>query len=76
MNTSGALVVEATATSADNTLAKIVHLVTEAQEQKGHRERMMRRFSRRYSPAVLVGGALVALVGGIVTGDWSTWLLR
>jgi len=76
MNTSGALVVEATATSADNTLAKIVHLVIEAQEQKGYSERVMRRFSRRYSPAVLVGGALVALVGGIVTGDWSTWLLR
>lgn len=76
MNTSGALVVEATATSADNTLAKIVHLVTEAQEQKGHSERMMRRFSRRYSPAVPAGGALVALVGGIVTGDWSTWMLR
>ena len=76
MNTSGALVVTATATSADNTLAKIVHLVTEAQEQKGHSERRMRKFSRRYSPAVLAVGALVAIVGGSVTGDWSTWLLR
>ncbi|MCL1693292.1 MAG: cation-translocating P-type ATPase [Actinomycetia bacterium] len=76
LNTSGALVVAATATSADNTLARIVHLVTEAQEQKGHSERRMRKFSRRYSPAVLAGGALVALVGGIVTGDWSTWMLR
>ncbi len=76
LNTSGALVIEATATSTENTLAKIVHLVTEAQEQKGHSERRMRKFSRRYSPAVLAIGALVAVVGGLMTGDWSTWLIR
>ena len=76
LNTSGALVVTTTATSVDNTLAKIVHLVTEAQEQKGHSERLMRRFSRRYSPAVLAGGFLVAVVGGMTTGDWETWMVR
>jgi len=76
MNTSGALVVTAAATSTDNTLAKIVHLVTEAQEQKGHSEQRMRKFSRHYSPAVLAVGALVAIIGGLVTGDWATWSLR
>lgn len=34
LNTTGALVAEATATAQDNTLAKIVHLVTEAQEEE------------------------------------------
>ena len=75
LNTTGALVVEATATSNDNTLAKIVHLVTEAQEEKGRGEQWMTRFARVYSPAVLVTGALVAVVGGLL-GDWSTWLER
>ena len=76
LNASGALVVTATATSGDNTLARIVHLVTEAQAQTGRGERVMRRFSRRYSPAVLAGGLLVALAGGILTGDWETWVVR
>jgi len=76
LNTTGALVVEATATAADNTLAKIVHLVTEAQEEKGRGEKFMSRFARVYSPAVLVAGAVVAVVGGAVTGDWSTWIER
>ena len=75
LNTTGALVVEATATAADNTLAKIVHLVTEAQEEKGRGEKFMTRFARIYSPAVLVTGVVVAVVGG-VTDDWSTWIER
>ena len=76
LNTTGALEVEATATAADNTLARIVHLVTEAQEEKGRGEQFMTRFSRRYSPAVLFAGAAVAVIGGLVTGDWSTWAER
>lgn len=76
LNTSGALVVDATATAEHNTLAKIVDLVSEAQERRGRGERWMQRFSRRYSPAVLAGGTLIAVAGGIITGDWSTWLLR
>ena len=76
LNTTGALVVEATATAADNTLAKIVHLVTEAQEQKGRGEQFMTLFARRYSPAVLLAGVVVVVLGGLATGDWSTWAER
>ena len=76
LNGSGVLTVEATATHENNTLAKIVHLVTEAQEEKGRAQRFMERFTRVYSPAVLLGGVLVALVGGSATGDWEEWLTR
>lgn len=75
LNGSGVLTVEATATHENNTLAKIVHLVTEAQEEKGRAQRFMERFARVYSPAVLVVGVAVALIGGL-TGDWQTWLER
>ena len=76
LNGPGVLTVEATATHENNTLAKIVHLVTEAQEEKGRAQRFMERFTRRYSPAVLAMGFLVALIGGGVTGDWAEWLER
>ena len=52
-NAQGALVVEATATSATNTLARVVELVSEAQERKGRGQQFMERFSKVYSPAVL-----------------------
>jgi heavy metal translocating P-type ATPase len=76
LNAEGALVIEATATAANNTLAKIVQLVTEAQEQKGKTEQFMTRFSRRYSPAVLALGAAVAIIGGLAWGDWNEALIR
>ena len=75
-NAQGALVVEATATVSDNTLAKVVELVSEAQERKGRGEQFMQRFAGVYSPVVLVGGILIAVVGGLLTGDWAVWLLR
>jgi Cd2+/Zn2+-exporting ATPase len=75
-NSSGALMVEATATSETNTLARVVQLVSEAQEEKGRGERFMERFASVYSPAVLVVGALVLVGGGLVTGGWREWALR
>ena len=75
-NAQGALVVRATATFRDNTLAKVVQLVTEAQEEKGRGQQFMERFSGRYSPIVLAGALLIAVVGGAVSGSWSVWLLR
>ena len=76
LNTTGAVVVEATVTAENNTLAKIVHLVSEAQEQKGRGEQFMTRFARIYSPTVLLVGLLVALGGGALTGNWSEWVAR
>jgi heavy metal translocating P-type ATPase len=75
-NGHGALVAEATATASTNTLARVVDLVSEAQEQKGRGQQFMERFARIYSPAVLALGAGVLLVGGGVSGDWSEWALR
>ena len=76
INAQGALVIEATATYQNNTLAKIVHLVSEAQEQKGKGQRFMERFTGVYSPAVLALGVLIAVVGGLIASDWGTWLER
>ncbi len=76
LNTTGSLVVRATAGAADNTLAKIVRLVSEAQEQKGRGEAFVGRFARRYSPAVLVCGLGVGVAGGLTTGEWSEWAIR
>lgn len=77
INGEGALEVQATKTFADNTIARIIHMVEEAQEKKGNSQRFIERFGRIYSPAVLLGGILFALVPPLLfNGAWETWLTR
>ncbi|MBI3747630.1 MAG: heavy metal translocating P-type ATPase [Chloroflexi bacterium] len=71
INRQGALTIEATKAFADNTLSAIIHLVEEAQGQKGRAQRFIDRFSRIYSPLVLVGAAGLAMVL-IALGDDPT----
>lgn len=76
INEEGALEVEATKTFENNTLARIIHLVEEAQEEKGKSERFIRRFGKRYSPSVLAAGFLIAVVPGFLDGNWIEWAIR
>ncbi len=74
LNRHGLLEVEATASFQDNTLAKIIHLVEEAQERKGAAQQWIERFGRRYSPAVLlvsVGFLLVPWLLALPMADWA-----
>jgi Zn2+/Cd2+-exporting ATPase len=77
INAEGALEVRATRTAATNTIARIIQMVEEAQERKGTQQRFVERFGKRYSPAVLLAGILLAVVPVLVAGgSWSTWLER
>lgn len=76
LNEEGALEVKATRTSANNTVANIIHMVEEAQEQKGRSQRFIERFGARYSPAVLLAGILIAIIPGAITGSWVQWVER
>ncbi len=73
LNGQGALTIEVTAAFEDNTLSRIIHLVEEAQDQKGHAQQWMERFGRRYSPAVLGTSlimVLIAMFGGVGADGW------
>ena len=76
INRTGALVVEATAAFADNTLSKIIHLVESAQERKGRAQEWMERFGRRYSPAVLATAAAFLVLPLPLGWDWADWAHR
>ncbi|HEX7949403.1 MAG TPA: cation-translocating P-type ATPase, partial [Candidatus Limnocylindrales bacterium] len=76
INRQGALTIEATKAFADNTLSAIIHLVEEAQGQKGKAQRFIDRFSRIYSPLVLVGAAVLAIVPIALGGDPTEWITR
>ncbi len=77
VNGSGALRVRVTAAAADNTIARIVRMVEEAQESKAPTERFIDRFSRYYTPGVVVVAALVAALPPLLWGgSWDEWIYK
>ncbi len=77
INTEAALRVTVTRAAADNTIARIVRLVEEAESARAPTERFIDRFSRWYMPAIVAAAALVVLVPPLAYGaDWDTWIYR
>ena len=75
VNGAGVLEVTVTATAEDNSLARLVHIVHEAQERKGASQRLAERFARPLVPGVLVLAAVVAGLGSLL-GDPGVWIER
>ncbi|MHB8891624.1 MAG: heavy metal translocating P-type ATPase [Candidatus Limnocylindrales bacterium] len=75
VNGTGALDLEATATAEDNSLARIVHIVEEAQERKGESQRLADRIARPLVPGIIIV-ALVAAIGGSLLDDPAVWIPR
>ncbi|KRB51654.1 ATPase [Rhizobium sp. Root708] len=77
VNGDAALRVKVTAAAADNTIARVVRLVEEAQESKAPTERFIDRFSRYYTPGVVAVAALVAVMPPLLwSGDWREWIYK
>jgi Cd2+/Zn2+-exporting ATPase len=77
INTDAVLKIRVTATATDNTIARVVRLVEEAQESKAPTARFIDRFSTYYTPGVLVVGALVAIVPPLLFAQsWSEWVYK
>lgn len=60
----------------DSTVSKILELVENASEQKSKAENFITRFAKYYTPAVVIVAVLLAVVPGLITSDWSTWIYR
>ncbi|CDZ70642.1 Cadmium-exporting ATPase [Neorhizobium galegae bv. orientalis] len=77
INGDAALRVRVTAAAEDNTIARVVRLVEEAQESKAPTERFIDRFSRYYTPGVVAVATLVAILPPLVAGaSWSEWIYK
>jgi Cd2+/Zn2+-exporting ATPase len=77
VNGEGSLVVRVSKPAAASTLARIIQLVGEAEENKPPTQRFVDRFAAIYTPAVFVLAILVALVPPLLFGQpWVFWIYR
>ena len=76
VNQSGVLYICTESPYSGSTVAKILELVEHAEEKKAKSERFITRFSRWYTPCVVIGAAVLAMVSSLLSGDFGTGLHR
>ncbi len=74
INERGSLEIRVTRLAGDNTIARIIKLVEEAQGRRAPSQQFIDRFARYYTPAVILAAALVAAVPPLMLGQpFSRW---
>ncbi|WP_418136663.1 heavy metal translocating P-type ATPase [Agrobacterium sp. El2ro-1b] len=77
INHDGSLRIRVDRAPEDNTIARIITLVEEAQDARAPTERFIQNFSRYYMPLIVAISALTIVVPPLVgLGDWDTWIYR
>ncbi|RWR13202.1 cation-translocating P-type ATPase [Siminovitchia fortis] len=76
INNEGVLKVRITKSYEDSSLAKILHLVEEAQETKTPTEQFINKFAKYYTPLIMVVAAGVMAVPPLFGGDWGSWFYQ
>lgn len=76
INGEGLLKIRAEKKYEDSTVAQILELVENASSKKSKTENFITRFARYYTPIVVAGAVILALVPPIFTGNWMNWMMR
>ncbi|MCV9885964.1 heavy metal translocating P-type ATPase [Metabacillus halosaccharovorans] len=77
INNEGILKIKITKAYEDSSLAKILHLVEEAQETKTPTELFINKFAKYYTPLIMIIAAFVMLIPPLLLdGSWGDWFYQ
>ncbi len=76
VNLSGALQIRVESEHCESTVSRILELVSGAASKKSKSEAFITRFSRYYTPAVVISAIALALIPSLITGDVAKWVSR
>ncbi len=77
LNLTTVLRIRVTKPFGESTVSKILKLVEHSSAKKAHVERFISRFAKLYTPAVVIGATLLAILPPLLLGgEWITWIQR
>ena len=77
LNEEGVLEVKVTKKVTDTTIAKIIHLVEEAQGERAPAQAFVDKFAKYYPPFIIIMALLIVVVPPLFFGgDWNKWLYQ
>ena len=82
INMSGVLHIRTTKIFGESTVSKVLDLVENASSRKSRSENFIARFARYYTPVVVIGAAVLAVLPPLVRlilgqpADWGEWIYR
>ena len=77
VNLTGVVRVRVESIYAESTVARILELVERAAEKKARAENFITRFAKYYTPCVVIGAVLLALLPPLLNlGEWNIWIER
>jgi Cd2+/Zn2+-exporting ATPase len=74
INLADTFTMEVTAAASESMISRIAQAVEDATSQKPQIDRFITRFSKIYTPAVIIIAVLTALLGSIITGESTKWI--
>jgi len=76
VNINGTLKIKTEKEYRDSTFSKILELVENASSIKSNPEKFITKFAKIYTPIVVILAVLVAIIPGLITGDYDVWTYR
>ena len=74
VNTSGQLKMRVEKVLSESMVSRILDSVENAAASKPKIDRFITRFSKVYTPVVVIGAVVIALVPSLLTGNWHYWI--
>jgi len=77
INQDGAIEIKVTKSASDTTLARIIHMVEEAQSRRAPSQQWVDKFAYYYTPAMMAMAAAIAVLPPLFfSAGWSEWIYR
>ncbi len=76
INKDSILKIKATSTYKTSTATKIINLIENSNDKKTVTENFIRKFSRIYTPIIVLLAIIIAVIPSIILGNFKTWLYR